>query len=68
MFILIHCVYYGVTITPPKNSGIKGPADTFALAFQEELMEQEGHNQKLRYCETESGFPHFLKIIIISNN
>jgi hypothetical protein len=46
MFILFHRVYIGATSAPPEDSGIKGPADDLALAFEEELMEQQGHAQK----------------------
>jgi hypothetical protein len=46
MLILIHRVYIGVTSAPPEDSGEKGPTDSLALAFQEELMEKQGHAQK----------------------
>jgi hypothetical protein len=46
MFILIHRVYIGVISAPPEDSGIKGPTDGLALAFQEELMEKQGDAQK----------------------
>jgi hypothetical protein len=40
MFILIHRFNIGIPSAPPEDSGIKGPADDLALAFQEELKEQ----------------------------
>jgi hypothetical protein len=46
MFILIHRVNIGATSAPPEDSGIKGATDGLARAFQEELMEKQGHAQK----------------------
>ena len=36
----------GVTSATPEDSGIKGPANDFTLAFHEEIMDKQGHVQK----------------------
>jgi hypothetical protein len=65
MLILIHGINIGITSASPKDSGIKGATDGLAIAFQEELMEEQGHAQKRRYCYTERDFPHLFILIII---
>jgi hypothetical protein len=46
MLKIIHSKNRGAPSAPPEDSGIKRAADGLGRALQEELMEQQGYEQK----------------------